>query len=154
MEIRSVDRLPGTGIRHRRVVTTTGEKWVSMIDGYRVMYAYPGESFFANLKVETSASSEYVDDKAVVSDGLRQLSRNSVSIDHHGSFELQTIDKRSIDTRGPIKLSVLFRDPTRTIVTIYFISQDAGRRHYRTLDEFEQLSARFIRDYIACVDHA
>ncbi len=36
----------------RAVTTPAGEKQITMLEGERIMLAYPGEDFYANVKAE------------------------------------------------------------------------------------------------------
>src|SRR4029077_1010452 len=51
----STMRLPGNGVRYRTGATSTGERKVSLVDGYRLMVAQDQASYFANMKIERSA---------------------------------------------------------------------------------------------------
>lgn len=44
---------------------------ISVQDGYRAMYAFPGTAYFANVKIEQSVPGHYADDRAIVVDALK-----------------------------------------------------------------------------------
>jgi hypothetical protein len=154
----SVDRLPGTGVRHRTVETADGERRVSMTDGYRVLLAYPGTDYFANVKVERSAPEEYVSDKAVIVAGLEQLAptggpgRGTVVHRHLRGLDMVSLDNTSINVRGPISMYVLFNDSTQTVATVYFLNQRADRRRFQTFEEYAALRDTFLEEYTKCIE--
>ena len=56
----------------REVVTDKGKQNVSVIDGYRVMFAYSDLNYyFTNVKIEQSASDSYFPDKEILVDQLK-----------------------------------------------------------------------------------
>lgn len=124
-----------------------------MIDGYRVMFAYRDESFFANLKVETSAESEYVNDRDAIVAHLEHMAKGAgVARKRYASFDAYSIDQPTIDAPGPLGIHVLFRDASQTVVTIYFLNQEPSRRHFQSLQEYEVLRDAFLHDYVACME--
>ena len=46
------------------------EKQVSVIRGFKAMYAYPGSNFFANVKVEKSAPGQFLVDKKIITEQM------------------------------------------------------------------------------------
>jgi len=154
----SVDRLPGTGVRHRSVVTAEGERRVSMMDGYRVLLAYPGTEYFANVKVERSAPDEYVSDRGVIVAGLEHLAatggpaKGTVEHRHLRGFDMVCLNNSTINVPGPISMYVLFNDSTQTVVTVYFLNQRAEQRRFQTFEEYAALRDAFLEDYTKCIE--
>jgi hypothetical protein len=122
-----------------------------MVDGYRVMFAYPGESPFANLKVEVSDPKEYVNDKDAIVAHLEASSHvPPPRKDFHG-FDLRSADSGTINGGGTIGIYVLFKDETHTIVTIYFLNQRPESRHFKTRQEYADLRDSFLEGYVECL---
>src|SRR4029434_2555729 len=66
LKIKEVTRRTATD-NYREVTTENGKQKVSVVDGYRVMFAYPGLTYyFANVKIEQSAPDSYAPDKEVL----------------------------------------------------------------------------------------
>jgi hypothetical protein len=51
------------GVTSRTVTTVKGPYRVAMTDGRRIMFAYPGEDFYANVKVEILPDEGYAESK-------------------------------------------------------------------------------------------
>ena len=74
LKIKEVTRR-SQGNNSREVTTDNGKEKVSVVDGYRVMFAYPDLTyFFANVKIEQSDSASYAHDKELVIKELRHFS--------------------------------------------------------------------------------
>lgn len=169
LRVVSADRLPAEA-RLREVVTTEGRKSVSLADGYRVMLAYPGSGYFANMKIERFEASRYPDDKSAIIQNLQYLSDQSlmeagvrVPLEHyeyHG-FDLYAVNFPTIDFYitnnlpalggGPISTYVLFEDSTRSVFTVYFVNQRPERRNFQSIEEYRTLRDRFLEEYTSCV---
>lgn len=169
LRVLAVDRLPAE-IRSRAVLTAEGQKSVSLADGYRVMLAYPGTEYFANLKIEMSEEPRYGDDKSAIIQHMDYLARQTskeagVQVPLEGSkyqtLELYGYTFRAIDFCfpnnppalgcGPISIYVIFKDSTRTIITAYLLNQRPNRRRFATFDEYATLRDRFLDSYASCV---
>lgn len=169
LRVVAVDRLPAE-IRSRTVLTDEGQKSVSLADGYRVMLAYPGTEYFANLKVEISEEPRYANDKSAILQHIDFLARQTskeagvqvpLERSEYQTLELYGYTFSSIDFCipnnppalgcGPISMYVIFKDSTRTIITAYLLNQRPGRRRFATLDEFVTLRDRFLDSYASCV---
>jgi len=163
------DRTPAD-IHERYVMTARGAQAVSLADGYRVMLAYPGSDFFANLKVERSEDARYPDDKRAVVAHMEYMATRSsewagvsVPLEHrtHKGLDLYSIDWHTIDFYipnnpvtlggGPIGTYVLFEDARRLIVTVYFLNQRPERRRFQTIEEYRVLRDRFLESYTTCL---
>jgi hypothetical protein len=147
----------------REVTTDKGEQKVSVLDGYRVMFAYPDLTyFFANVKIEQSAPDSYSHDKELVIQELKHYSTTKEAtamvfsdktllngLDHYG------LDRDKIDVGGQVAIHVLFYDPARLVVTIYFLNQSkavfANNRRFETIKEFQELRDDFLSHYSKCL---
>src|SRR6266852_6274030 len=82
LKIKEVTRRdPKSKQKYREVTTDKGAERVSVLDGYRVMFAYRDLLyFFANVKVELSDPQSYEEDKRkVIADLKRAASTERVS---------------------------------------------------------------------------
>lgn len=149
-----LDSTPTTSDPWREVtVGGTGHR-VSVVHGYRVMFAYPGTDFFANLKAERSDPAKYSGDKETVKLLLSEAAkddRNSAvsNFTNHG-FTGQTVAKRTL-TGGTLGITQIFSDEDSVIVTIYFLNQMPEKRKFRTYEEFISLRDKFVSEYTDCV---
>jgi hypothetical protein len=129
-----------------------------MTDGYRLLLAYPGTDYFANVKVERSAAEEYVSDKAAIVASLEQIASSAASKEAKvvrrrvRRFDIVSLDNSSLDVNGPISMHVLFNDATQTVATVYFLNQRAERRRFQTFAEYTALRDAFLEDYTKCLD--
>jgi hypothetical protein len=169
LQVVAVDRqLPA--VRSREIMTAEGKQRVSVIDGYRVMLAYRGSEFFANMKIELSQPSEYSNDKKMIIHSMNYLSDSSskeagapVPLEHnerHGldvyGYDWPTIDffiPNNPPTLGggPIGIYVLFRDSARTVTMIYFLNQRPERRRFKSIAEYRLLRDQVVEEYTSCV---
>jgi len=119
------------------------------------MFAYPGEDFYANVKVEILPLSGYSESKKallgnfdyILASGDNQ--RNYKLKPSLNGFEIQGLD-RSKREGGVVGIYLLFDDPTRTVTTIYFLNQEPPRR-FATMEEYSALRDQFLNDYTSCI---
>ena len=165
----AADRAPAE-IRERKVATATGARTVSLADGYRILFAYPGSDYFANVKLELSQEARYAADKKAVVANMEYLA-NRTSIDARAAVPLQHDTLRGFDIYGfnfptidfyvagnpptlgggPIGTFVLLDDARRLIVTMYFLNQRPERRRFKTIEEYRDLRDRFLDNYTTCL---
>ena len=76
LRIIQIDSLP-KNVKSRPIKTTTGNKKVSLADGYRIMVSYKNSSdWFANIKAEKSFAADYEQDKENVIENLKWTTSN------------------------------------------------------------------------------
>jgi hypothetical protein len=154
----STIRLPGSGIRYRIVATANGERKVSLVDGYRLMVAQDQPSYFANMKIERSAPSQYASDKDAVIKNLEfamdQSSTGKAAWEHmpYNGFDVYGVTDPTMDGNGPNSIYVLFRDSTQTIVTIYFLGQKPEYRKFKTIEEHDALRDLMLEELTTCAN--
>lgn len=156
LKVVQVDRLPKV-VTSRTETTSGGEKRVSLLDGYRIMVAYPKTDFFANIKAERSDPAEYANDKETVLEGLKWAlahskemeSQEPIRVSYNG-FEGYAINRKSL-TGNTLGITALFSDADQHIITIYFLNQDAKRRKFQTIEEWRALRDGFLNRYTSCV---
>lgn len=149
-----LDSRPQSAEPWREVTLGGTARRVSVVDGKRVMYAYPGTDFFANLKVERSAPVSYRDDKDIVKKSLIEIAQADGSSDIqdfvlHG-FSGKTLTKRAL-SGSTLGITQLFSDEDQMIVTIYFLNQALDKRRFKTFEEFVALRDSFVNGYSECV---
>lgn len=157
LRIVQVDRLPKK-VKSRTVKTSSGDRKISLADGYRVMVAYNDErDWFANIKAEKSVAAEYERDKEnaienlkwAVSVGKEMDSQEPVKVSF-GDYEGYGSSRRTL-IGNMLGIYVLFSDVDHTIITLYFINQNSNRKRFQTIDEWRMLRDDFLQTYTACI---
>ena len=156
LRIVQVDRLPAK-VKSRTVKTSSGDRKISLADGYRVMVAYNDErDWFANIKAEKSVAAEYERDKQsaienlkwAVSVGKEMESQEPVKVSL-GEYEGYGSSRRTL-IGNLLGIYVLFSDVDRTITTFYFINQNSNRKRFQTIEEWQVIRDDFLKTYTAC----
>jgi hypothetical protein len=145
------------GISARTVDTSKGPKQVEMVAGKRVMFAYPGKDFYANVKVEILPQKNYAEMKQTLIDNFDYIlasgndnGRNySLKPMLHG-FDIRGLDRDKMEG-GVLGLYLLFDDVSRVVTTIYFLNQDPKDRSFQTMDEYRVMRDKFLDSYTVCV---
>lgn len=162
LKIKEVTRRTATD-HYREVKTDKGKQKVSVIDGYRVMFAYPDLTYyFANVKIEQSAPDNYLADKEIL---VNQLKHYSAIKEAHpmifedktmlNGFEHYGMDRDKIDVGDQVGIHVLFYDPAHLVVTIYFLNQSKAvllnNRRYEDIKQYQELRDDFLNSYSECL---
>jgi hypothetical protein len=162
LKIKQVTRR-SPGDNYREVTTESGKQEVSVVDGYRVMFAYPDLTYyFANVKIEQSAPESYTADKKFIVDELKHYSstkeRTAMILTDRtilNGFEHYGIDRDKIDVGGQVAIHVLFYDRTHLVVTIYFLNQSKAvflnNRRFESIKQFRELRDEFLNSYSECL---
>jgi hypothetical protein len=136
LNVVSVLRRQGSDPRSRTVATATGERKISVIDGYRLMVSQGEPSYFANMKIEKSEPRQYASDKDAAIKNLEYAMQTAAPgikpvWDHmpYNGFDVYAVTDTTMGANGPNGMYLLFRDSTQVIVTIYFLGQKAEHRH-------------------------
>ena len=161
LKIKEVKRRPA-GDPFREVVTNKKEN-VSVLDGYRVMFAYPDlPYYYANVKIEQSAPESYEQDKQILIDQLKYYTTTKETtamiftdkVQLNG-FEHYGLDRDKIDVGGQVGTHVLFYDPGHLVVTIYFLNQSKAvflnNRRFETIEQYRELRDSFLNSYSECL---
>ena len=156
LKVVQVDRLP-KGVTFRTETTSGGEKKVSLVDGYRIMVAYPKTDFFANIKAEESNPDDYAKDKETVTEGLKWAIANSKEMESqeplkvsYNGFEGYAMNRKSL-VGNTLGITVLFSDGDHHIITIYFLNQNPKKRKFQTIEEWRALKESFLNRYTSCI---
>jgi len=145
------------GIHERTVPTSKGPKQVGMVEGRRVMFAYPGKDFYANVKVEILPEKDYAETRQTLVDNFDYML--ATSKDSTRNYELKPklngLDVRGLDKDklegGVLGIYVLLNDASRMVSTIYFFNQEPKDRSFQTIEEYRVARDRFLSTYVACV---
>lgn len=163
MKIREVDRLPAKADRFREVETDKGMEKVSLLDGYRVMFAFPDlPYYYANVKIERSAADSYEQDKAILVNQLKFFTTTKEPTKMIFSdkttlngFEHYGLDRDKIDIGGVMGTHVFFYDSDQLVVTINFLNQSKAiflnNRRFETIEEYGELRDKFLNSYSQCL---
>jgi hypothetical protein len=151
------------GDKYREVITDNGKQKVSVLDGYRVIFAYSDLAYyFANVKIEQSAPGRYAQDKEILVNELKHYSNTKQATGMAFSdrtlingFEHYGIDRDKIDIGGQVGIHVLFYDPVHLVVTVYFLNQSkavpANNRRFETIKQYQELRDDFLSHYSECL---
>ena len=162
LKIREVTRRNATN-NYREITADKGKQKVSVVAGYRVMFAYPDlPYYFANVKIEQSAPDSYAADKEIL---VNQLKYYSTIKEAHpmifedkkmlNDFEHYGIDRDKIDVGAQVGVHVLFYDPANLVVTIYFLNQSKAaffnNRRYEDIKGYREVRDDFLNSYSECL---
>jgi hypothetical protein len=155
LSVVSAVRYP-SDVTSRPVKTVSGRKDVSILDGYRILFSYPGTDIFANVKFEMLQPLRYLSDKKSIIEGMEFLASSAKSVKdplEHGEYleyEVYALNNRTISGSGPISMYTLFNDTESLVVTVYFINQKAERRKFQSYEEYQGLRDRFLDELMSC----
>ncbi|MBB5316464.1 hypothetical protein [Tunturibacter empetritectus] len=145
------------GIHERTVETLKGPRQVGMVEGRRVMFAYPGKDFYANVKVEILPEKDYAETRQTLVDNFDYfLASSKDSTRNYGlKPKLNGLDIRGLDRDklegGVLGIYLLLNDATRMVTTIYFLNQEPKDRSFQTIEDYRMMRDRFLSTYTACV---
>ena len=168
LKIKEVSRRPKSAEKYRQVDTAKGKERVSVVDGYRVMFAYRDVFYyFANVKIEQSDPASYAQDKETVINSLKNVesTKQATGIIYSdkimlNGFEHYGTDRDKIDVGGTLGIHVLFYDANHLIVTIYILNQGDetgslfwrnGKRRFTNIAEYQVLKDDFLNHYSECL---
>ncbi|MEO5769157.1 MAG: hypothetical protein ABIS92_12470 [Polyangia bacterium] len=147
------DRWPGRET-FREVNFGTESRRVSVVDGYRLLYAQGGtETPFANVKVERSAPTEYAADKAFLV-RMQQSMPKFDSVTYWSAavngMEVHGIDKTAIDVGGVVGVYMIFEDRKQVVTSIYMLNQNPKVRKFVDLASYKVVRDRFLDGLTRC----
>ncbi len=158
LRIIQIDSLP-KNVKSRPIKTTTGNKKVSLADGYRIMVSYKNSSdWFANIKAEKSFAADYEQDKENVIENLKWTTSNEKGMEsqdpikvNFNGYEGYKINRQTL-TGNILGVYVLFSDAEHTITTIYFINQNPKNKRFQRIEEWQTLRDEFLISYTGCIN--
>lgn len=149
----SFDGRPKNLERWREVKIGESSRRISVVNGVRLVYAYPGNGPFARMMVEQSDWNSYVEDVQTAQQALEETARDSDA--HYQLLTLtgasgQSVTKKQMagETLGSTEL---YFDADRTIVTVYYLHPAPDKARFKSLQEFSSLRERFEAGYVQCV---
>ena len=141
----------------RTVQTLRGPANIRMLDGVRVMFAYPESDFFANLKAEELPAETYTSQKAdLISDFDKTLASDNAAGRNYtlkptlNGFEIYGLDRTKLEG-GVLGIYLFFDDSTHVVTTIYFLNQEPAHRHFSSLAEYARLRDSFLQSFTTCI---
>jgi len=153
-----VDTAPlAPGVTERTVDTSRGKRQVAMLAGRRVMFAYPGKDFFANVKVENLPEKNYAEARQNLINNFDYIlaSEKDGGRNHGLKPLLNGVDARGLDRNkmegGVLGVYLLFDDAARVVITIYFLNQDAKDRSFQSMEEYKVQRDKFLRGFTSCM---
>ena len=155
LSVVSAVRFP-SDVASRPVKTLSGRKDVSIMDGYRILFSYPGTDIFANVKFEMLQPLGYQSDKKSIIEGMELLASSAKGVkdllEHREylEYEVYALNNRTISGSGPISMYTLFNDTESMVVTVYFLNQKAERRKFQSYEEYLELRDRFLDELMSC----
>jgi len=146
------------GVTSRTVQVINGTYNVRMVAGRRVMFAYPGEDFYANVKVEILPADGYAETRMGLIKNFEWMlassdnSRNYRLKSQLNGFDIQGLDRAKREG-GVLGVYLFFDNQTHTVTTIYFLNQEPPKR-FTTMEQYASLRDRFLNTYTACIRSA
>jgi hypothetical protein len=128
-----------------------------MIEGRRVMFAYPDKDFYANVKVEILPEKDYTETRGFLIDNFdytlassKEAARNYALKPMMNGLSVMGLDRDKLEG-GVLGIYLLLDDVSRIATTIYFLNQDPKDRSFQTNEEYRAMRDRFLSTYTACV---
>ena len=128
------------------------------MDGYTLIYSYPGTQAFVNLKVEQSNEQDYENDKKVILANENYLLSTGKYTDQKqmelvkvNGVEMYSFARNTLDAGNVTAQNILFEDKSKKVITIYFLNHKPEKRKAQTLEEFHQLRDKFLESFTKCV---
>jgi hypothetical protein len=145
------------GVHARTVQTSKGPRQFEMVEGRRVMFAYPDKDFYANVKVEILPEKNYAETRQVLIDNFDyMLASGDGNTRNYGLKPTQNgLDVRGLDRNklegGVLGLYLLLNDSSKMVTTIYFLNQEPKDRSFQTIEEYRTMRNRFLGAYTGCI---
>jgi hypothetical protein len=148
------DRLPSTANKTRKLPTDNGEKDLTILDGYRILYNNKKNAPFVNVKVELSDPSRYGADTTNVLANLKHLNRvdstTMISKDlvvlRYNNYVIYGISRNSID-KGAILGSFVIFAGNNIIVYFDFQNLKPEYRQFKDLMDYQGDRNGFLGNY-------
>jgi len=145
------------GVHERTVQTSKGPRQIEMVEGRRVMFAYPGKDFYANVKVEILPEKNYAETRQFLIDSFDYMlasgdgnTRNDGLKPMINGLDVRGLDRDKLEG-GVLGLYLLLDDASKMVTTIYFLNQEPKDRSFQTIEEYRAQRDRFMATYTACL---
>lgn len=156
LQIVQIDPL-AQGVKARTVETAQGSRQIDMNAGIRIMFAYPFNGFYANVKVELLPTSEYPDLKKALDANFDYILAQSPGSSFNGSlppslhgFDVRGEDRAKLEG-GVLGMYLLFDDKTDVVTTVYLLNQEPLQRKFQSIEEYKHLRDQFLQTYTGCI---
>lgn len=138
----------------RSVMTPDGSKQIVMLEGERIMFAYPFGDFYANVKVEELPAATFAEERQSLLGELAWLARTGEvaaagALQPMQGFEVAGVDRPALKG-GVLGTYLLVDKEAKVVTTIYFLNQDP-LRDFHTVAEYQKLRDQFLQTYTSCV---
>jgi hypothetical protein len=149
---------PATEPPYREVTAKGVTRRISVIDGVRVVYAYPDKEPFADVKAEAADPAKYAEDKRE----LQRMFEAVAATEGPGAYK--TITGRGYTGQEVVKpalggtfagITQLFFDADKVVVSIYFpyfSKIPASALSFSNHGQFVAMRAAFVQGYLECVE--
>lgn len=153
----------GRGEPSFRIVSAAGQTdTISIIEGYRTMYAYPDQDyFFANVKFEASRPSRYQADKASLIRFVENLSEDTTGTrsvysgpQSRNGYAVYGDEAIEIDKTSTMGLYIVFAEARQAVVSVYLLNQGQKARRFTNIEEYRTLRDSFLQRLITCMEKA
>ena len=178
LEKRCQDCVPWREIAFQSLTEPVRKETVSVQDGYRAMYLFPGSQYFANVKVERSAAGQFEADRDVMDRELRhECQRKLINVEEFVAqkpavreklesirmpgrpyLEVEQGEAHGIEymacTENAIGLisstisQVQLFIPAKRITVTAYLLKQQ-KMHFTTIQQFRELRDAFINSYTA-----
>jgi hypothetical protein len=145
------------GIHARTVQTLKGPRQVEMVEGRRVMFAFPNKDFYANVKVEILPEKNYAETRQFLVDSFDYTlasgdgnTRNYALKPTLNGLDIRGLDRDKLEG-GVLGLYLLLDDTSRMVTTIYFLNQEPKDRSFQSMEGYRALRDKFLATYTTCV---
>lgn len=139
--------------RWREVKIGESSRRISVVDGVRLIYAFPDKVPFARMMVEQSDWNSYVEDVKTAQQALEDTARNSDA--NHQLFTLNGVSVQNVTKNQMVGETLgsthLYFDSDRTIVSVYYLNPPPDNARFKTPQDFFPVRDRFEASYVRCV---
>jgi hypothetical protein len=146
-----------TDVTARNVETAEGSRRIDMEAGVRVMFAYPLNGFYANVKVELLPAANYLELKKALQANFDYVLAHSPGSSLNPSlppllrdFEIRGEDRTKLEG-GVLGIDLLFDDKSHVVTTVYLLNQEPLQRKFQSIEEYKRLRDQFLQTYTGCI---
>lgn len=141
-------------ITYRIIKTGKGKERVSVVDGFRILYAYPNTKPIAKVIIEKSKEGEYENDRKKVLNQLKYLSRGQKEVVRriYKGVVYHSLDSDAL-SKPIVGLTVMFFPEDQIIGTVHFLFEESEKSKFYSYKEYQRLRNKFIIQYIGKIPH-
>lgn len=149
------DRLPKRPTR-RTFTTSKGERTVTMVDGYRILYLLDPDELMLNMKMERLEIASYPQQKADLIDLMTYYSKDppmSPDVLKRSTKAVQAYTSTRKDLSGGVlSISEIFHDATHSVMTIYYLNDEPDKRQFKNMEQFVKLRDKALSEAVECME--